>query len=64
MISRCTHYLTNVAPVLGASGLVAFVAHFQVELFWLGLLVNAAGIAYVGSRLLKASKARVRPEFT
>lgn len=59
MISCCTHYLTTAAPVLGASGLVAFVAHFQVELFWLGLLFNAAGIAYVGSQLLKASKARV-----
>ena len=56
MISCCAHYLTNVAPVLGATGLVAFAAHFQVELFWLGLLFNAAGIAYVGNRLLKASK--------
>jgi len=56
MISCCAHYLTNVAPVLGATGLVAFAAQFQVELFWLGLLFNAAGIAYVGNRLLRASK--------
>jgi YHS domain-containing protein len=56
MISCCAHYLTNVAPVLGATGLVAFAAQFQVELFWLGLLFNAAGIAYVGSRLFKASE--------
>lgn len=56
MISCCAHYLTNVAPVLGASGLVAFAAHFQVELFWLGLLFNAGGIAYVGSKLFEASK--------
>lgn len=59
MISCCAHYLTNVAPVLGATGLVAFAAHFQVELFWLGLLFNAAGIAYVGNRLFKASKGYV-----
>ena len=57
MISCCAHYLTNVAPVLGATGLVAFAAQFQVELFWVGLAFNAAGIAYVGTKLYKASKA-------
>ena len=56
MISCCAHYLTNVAPVLGATGLVAFAAQFQVELFWVGLAFNAAGIAYVGSKLWKASR--------
>jgi Cu+-exporting ATPase len=57
MISCCAHYLTNVAPVLGATGLVAFAAQFQVELFWVGLAFNAAGIAYVGTKLWKATKA-------
>jgi Cu+-exporting ATPase len=56
MISCCAHYLTNVAPVLGATGLVAFAAQFQVELFWVGLAFNAAGIAFVGSKLWKASR--------
>jgi len=56
MVSCCAHYLTNVAPVLGATGLVAFAAQFQVELFWVGLAFNAAGIAYVGSKLYKASR--------
>jgi len=56
MISCCAHYLANVAPVLGATGLVAFVAQFQVELFWVGLLFNAAGIAYVANQLFKASR--------
>jgi len=56
MISCCAHYLTNVAPVLGATGLVAFAAQFQVELFWVGLVFNAAGIAYVGTKLYKATK--------
>ena len=56
MISCCAHYLTNVAPVLGATGLVAFAAQFQMELFWVGLGFNAAGIAYVGAKLWKASK--------
>ncbi|MEW6689272.1 MAG: hypothetical protein AB1452_09315 [Pseudomonadota bacterium] len=56
MISCCAHYLANVAPVLGATGLVAFAAQFQVELFWVGLLFNLAGIAYVGNKLFKASR--------
>ena len=42
MVSCCAHYLANVAPVLGAAGLVAFAAQFQVELFWVGLAFNAA----------------------
>jgi len=57
MISCCAHYLTNVAPVLGATGLVAFAAQFQVELFRVGLAFNAAGIAYVGTKLWNATKA-------
>jgi Cu+-exporting ATPase len=57
MISCCAHYLANAAPVLGATGLVAFAAQFQVELFWVGLAFNAAGIAYVGTKLWKASRA-------
>ena len=56
MVSCCAHYLVNVAPVLGATGLVAFAAQFQVELFWAGLLFNAAGIAYVVNKVLDASK--------
>lgn len=56
MISCCAHYLTNVAPVLGATGLVAFAAQFQVELFWAGLLFNLAGIAYVGNSLYRATR--------
>ncbi len=57
MVSCCAHYLVNIAPVLGASGLVAFAGQFQVQLFWAGLLFNLAGIAFVASRLYKANKA-------
>jgi Cu+-exporting ATPase len=56
MISCCAHYLANVAPVLGATGLVTFAAQYQVEFFWVGLAFNAAGIAYVGSKLAAAIK--------
>lgn len=56
MISCCAHYLVNIAPVLGASGLVTFATQYQVQFFWLGLAVNAAGIAYIGNRLRTATQ--------
>ena len=60
MISCCAHYLTNVAPVLGATGLVTFATQYQVEFFWVGLAFNAAGILYIGSKLVNASKEHSR----
>ncbi len=56
MVSCCAHYLVNVAPVLGATGLVAFAAQYQVQLFWVGMAFSAAGIAYIGNKLWKATK--------
>ena len=56
MISCCAHYLVNIAPVLGATGLVTFATQYQVEFFWVGLAFNAAGVAYIGSKLWMASK--------
>lgn len=60
MISCCAHYLVNVAPLLGATGLVTFASQYQVEFFWVGLAFNAAGIAYVGNKLLQAFKEHAR----
>lgn len=56
MVSCCAHYLVNVAPVLGATGLVTFATQYQVEFFWVGLAFNAAGIAYIGNKLWNATK--------
>jgi Cu+-exporting ATPase len=56
MISCCAHYLTTVTPVLGATGLVTFAAQYQVELFWVGMAFNAAGIAYIGNKLCNTTK--------
>lgn len=56
MISCCAHYLVNIAPVLGATGLVTFATQYQVEFFWVGLAFNAAGIAFIGNRLWQATK--------
>lgn len=56
MVSCCAHYLVNVAPLLGATGLVAFASQYQVEFFWVGLAFNAVGVAFIGRRLWNASK--------
>ena len=57
MISCCAHYLANVLPVIGAAGLITLAGQYQVELFWVGLASNAAGILYVTSKVVRFSKA-------
>jgi Cu+-exporting ATPase len=56
MISCCAHYLVNILPILGVTGFLTVVAQYQVELFWLGLIFNAAGILYVATMVIKATK--------
>ena len=56
MVSCCAHYLVNVAPILGAAGLVTFATQYQVQFFWVGLAFNAAGLAYIGRKLFNALK--------
>ena len=53
MISCCAHYLVNLIPVLGVTGIVTFVAQYQVELFWVGILSNIIGIGYMANRIIK-----------
>ncbi len=53
MISCCSHYLANLLPILGVTGLVTFVAQYQSELFGLGILFNLAGIAYMLNNIYK-----------
>ncbi len=56
MVSCCAHYLVNVLPVMGITGFLTVVAQYQIQLFWLGLAFNAAGIAFISSRVIKAGK--------
>ena len=55
MVACCTHYVVNLLPVLGATGLVSFVGSYQVELFWFGIASNLAGITYIGRRVVSFS---------
>jgi len=54
MVACCAHYLANVVPVLGATGFIALVAQYQIELFWVGLAFNFAGLVYIGRNTLRA----------
>ncbi len=56
MVSCCAHYLVNVLPLVGATGFLSLVAQYQIELFWLGLAFNTAGILYILPRVVKAAR--------
>lgn len=56
MVSCCAHYLANIVPLLGVAGFLTVVAEYQVELFWVGLAFNAAGLVYVTSKVINAYK--------
>jgi len=55
-ISCCTHYLVNLLPILGVAGVVTFVTQYQVQLFWVGILFNLGGIAYMINRVISFKK--------
>ena len=56
MISCCAHYLVNLVPILGVTGLVSFVTQYQIELFWVGLAFNIFGIGYMVNKIIKFKK--------
>ncbi len=56
MISCCAHYLTNVLPILGVTGIITFIGQYQVQFFWVGLFFNFLGILYIGNKVLKVSE--------
>ena len=47
MLACCAHHLTEVLPILGVSGLAAFLGTYKTPLLWLGLAMNLAGISYL-----------------
>lgn len=56
MISCCAHYLVNLVPILGVTGLVTFAAQYQIEFFWVGLAFNLFGIGYMLNRIIQLKK--------
>jgi Cu+-exporting ATPase len=56
MISCCAHYLVNLVPILGVTGLATFVAQYQIKIFWIGLAFNIFGIAFISNKIIKFKK--------
>ncbi len=44
MIACCAHHLTEVLPLLGLSGLAAFLVNYQIFFIIVGVLSNAVGM--------------------
>jgi len=53
MISCCAHYLVNILPIIGISGLAAIVGQYQTEFFIIGAVSNLLGIVYLTNKLIK-----------
>ena len=62
MVSCCSHYLVNILPIVGISGFVTLVAQYQIQLFWVGLALNLAGIAYMLNNVYFFSKRNLTNE--
>lgn len=56
MVSCCAHYLVNILPILGITGLVTLISQYQVQLFWLGIVSNLLGIWYLGRKVWAVAK--------
>ena len=56
MISCCAHYLANILPVLGVTGFISIIGQYQVELFWVGIIFNIGGIAYIGQKIIEFNR--------
>ena len=56
MVSCCAHYLVNLLPILGVSAFVAFIGAYQIQLFWIGIAFNLAGIIFMVGRIMKFKK--------
>src|SRR3989338_4055032 len=51
MISCCSHYLINILPILGITGLITLITQYQIQLFWAGLAANLTGILYMANKV-------------
>ena len=56
MISCCAHYLVNLVPILGITGLATFISQYQIKIFWIGLVFNIFGIVFISNKIIKFKK--------
>lgn len=51
MLACCAHHLADLLPVIGLSGAAIFLNDYKTPLLWLGIAMNAVGIAYLLRRV-------------
>lgn len=56
MISCCAHYLANIVPIVGISGVLTVIPEYQEELFMVGLAFNVFGLIYITRQIIKFKK--------
>ena len=56
MVSCCAHYLVNLVPILGVTGLATFVSQYQIKIFWVGLAFNIFGIVFISNKIIQFKK--------
>ena len=56
MVSCCAHYLVNILPLLGTIGIITLISQYQVQLFWVGIAFNSAGIIYMTNKVVMLKK--------
>ena len=55
MVACCSHFLLNIIPLAGASGLAIFLTAYQKEFLLFGILANIAGIGLMLNHKRKMS---------
>ena len=57
MLACCMHNLVTLIPVLGISGLAAFFAAYQTQVFLLSIVVSALGVGYMAQKYYSLKRA-------
>ena len=47
MIACCSHFLLNIIPIVGLSGIAIFLVKYQTAFFGVGILSNLIGISFL-----------------
>lgn len=60
MVACCAHHLADLVPVVGASGVAAFLTDRRIEFMLAGIAVNTVGVVVAARRLQAARQASSR----
>jgi hypothetical protein len=63
MLACCAHHLADVFAVLGIAGAAAMLDTYKAPLLWLGIGMNAAGVAYLYRQVRLAGRISCHPNY-